>query len=352
MTEPELIHRQRAFLHDLVQLAAARAKAEADTLAAFAARNQAATQDFEQSRAEITSRFETDRSSIEGDYERLRHRVVARFDSEFKAAQREEENARDKAAGMYELEKDKARRELHEARWESAALSDAARNVAQAQFKEIKGRIDTGVERYRAVENEAIELLDEWKQSREFAPAIAREVSDNDVEDLEARFEGTRSLAESSLVSLRKLVVPKAFRGHRLRWAFAGFWGLAILSLIWTTERPFTLTTRNVILILLCVLGPVLVSLAVRAILASIAAAQVARVCQPMVQAVTDCEAISHRWLQTASADLERQKRQLQERQDGDTREAEARCNRAQAEAKVRRDAAMRQADQTYPTIL
>jgi hypothetical protein len=352
MTESELIRRQRELLHGLVRLAADRARAEANTATAFAARTQAANEQLEATRQEAASRFGTDLNATQQDYELMRQRVAARFQSETRAAEHEGDDARDKAAAIHEMEKDKCLRELQEVRWESAALLDAAKNGAQLQFKEIKNAIDAGVARCTATENEAIRLLDEWRQHFEFTPVTPDEVPQGTPAELQKRFNETLEKAEAQLKQLQALVIPKVFQGHRLRWAAGVFWAVSVLSLYFTSQRPFTLTPFNLTLIILSVIGPVLISFAVRAVLAAVSKAQIAAVCQPMVQAVTDCEAISERWRQAATLDLERQKLEVQRRHDRDVREAETRANRLKGEAKVRYDAALAQLNQTYPALL
>lgn len=352
MSDQVLINRQRELLKRLVKLAADRARAESEAAASFATSNQAATTDYERTKAELAAQFEAERAATQQDYDLTRQRITARFESEYRAAQRESETAMDRVTAAFQAEKDKSARELQEARWEATALLDAAKNVAQGRYKELKNRIDFGIEKFRSIEADAIKLLDEWRQSCEFEPATPAEIAAGDIESTEKQFDRTLALAQSHLERLRRLVIPKAFQGNRLTWSLVALFVASVGSLYWTCERPFTLTPRNMLLILGSLAGPVVIGFVVRIILGVVARSQIARVCAPLVQSITDCEAISAHWLKAATSELNRQNSELRARHDSDVRAAEVRCTAKQSEAKTRRETGQRQVEQTYPKLL
>jgi S-DNA-T family DNA segregation ATPase FtsK/SpoIIIE len=349
MSEPALIRRERDLLRDFAQLAADRAQSESDVAASFAARDQSATQQVEQEIARITAQFESLRRATETEYQQVQQRAETRFRTDIGAAEREYADLRDKATAVYEHEKSRAQRDFQETRWESAALLDAAKIVAESQFKEVKNRIDAGSDHFRSIENQAIQLLDQWRQPREFTQATATEIPPDATPELPDRYERTRNLANLHVANLKNLVVPKAFAGHRLLWAFATLWFISAVSLIWTCERPFTLNHRNVTLMALSLLGPIVLGLTARVILGIIAKGQITRECQPMVQAISDGEAIGKRWRAAAADDLTRQHAELRARHEQEVGAAEERFRSLQADAKQRREVAIAEFDRTYP---
>jgi low affinity Fe/Cu permease len=351
-TEPELIRRERGLLRDLAQLAQDRVAAETHTAAGFAARNQAAEYEFGSARETITARFESERRATEQEYEQVRERAEARFVTEHGAAEREFADARDRVAALFLADQERASRLFHEVRWEATAVLDAARSELAAKYKEIKIGLESRLQKCRTIEDEAIKLLDEWRQSRDFAPPTPAAAADSTLDDLTKRLDETIVQCESHLAALKRLIIPQVFKGHRLRWAAGVFWGVVLGAMIALVEKPFTFSLYNDAVILICVIGPPLISLGVRWILAQISKAQVTRVCQPLAQSIADAEELGKRSHHQATADLNRQAAELQGRFDRDVRAAEESQAHAVAEAKVQHDRNLREVQEKYPRLL
>ncbi len=352
MNETPLIQRENELLRSLFQLAADRHAAEQKAETDLKEATESAEQEFQHAHGQITVRFENERQAMERESEEVRNRVLTDFESEHGKAERDFAGARDEVRTSFKSDEAQAKKEFDDARWEASALFEGDRNSAKDLFKEYRTRIEAGRARVQAVETGAVTLLDQWHMPRDFSelgPNVALAVEQ---EDLRPRFEEKIAQAELQLGLLKKLVIPKAFEGTRLRWAFLVFLGLSVAAMLILVQKPFTLTIWNIAVCVSCVVGPFLIGTLIRWLLFWIAKSQSTRVARPLVQMLADGEELAKRCMAYAEAKHKSRVAELQARNDRDVQRAEVRQRRAIEQARQRRDQVSRELEQKFPQLL
>src|SRR5262245_29995010 len=94
MSEPLVISRQRATLHDRYQLVEDRARNEPIVELNFQARKEAAEKAFQETTLRLITGFEAEKNAAQAEFESTQQRVGARFEQERAAQDKEVQDAR------------------------------------------------------------------------------------------------------------------------------------------------------------------------------------------------------------------------------------------------------------------
>ncbi len=352
MTEPHLLRRTRAALRHLTQLAADRARAEADVEQDFSTTTEAARREFDDARQAISARYAAERAAAEQAFAEARATIPTALDAEYQAIEEEFFGARRQVSEDYGRSRDKAREEFQEARWTVKTVYEASRKELKGQLRDLRhtlhkagnrrGRLDT-------LRQQAVDYLDACHQSAVHLTAMMPEpVLPGNADPFDVLKEST-ARARAALADLCGLPLPKWCKGGRLALLFL-LLGLAAAFPAWllTGQRPLPAA--------LAAVGAAL-SLGglVSATLYLIARGQLRRAYEPLCQAVADGAAVSARCDREAGAEQKRllvQIASVKDRRNHDLKKSQKKAHERLAELdRVRGDESHR-VEAEYPPRL
>jgi hypothetical protein len=252
--------------------------------------------------------------------------------------------------------KDKAEKAYQEARWALGTVIDASDNEAQEHLREVERQFAAAVQKLRDVERDAARLVRQWKQRRR--RVRGEEVSGRGgvEEDLLRALQDRTGEAEGAFARLRRLIVPRYFKGIRPFWLFVVLWLAAVPALLWFFPSGWVLGKYHWALV--ATAGALLVCTVVSALLYAWAALRVGRRSRPLWQSVADAGALARRCEQAITGAKQRQAAQLaqfakrKERHERDLAQAESRYRRILSESKERQEKELRQAEEKYQRVM
>jgi hypothetical protein len=345
---PPLIDREVSALTTLEQLAAERARAEAETERAFRHRRDEEERAYQANKARITATARADTQDTKAKYQAAREKATQTADAETKAVEAEYAEAKRKVAARAQSARNKAKKVQEESRWQSLAVFEAGKDAAIKRFEKHKGRIAAGVERLDALKHDAAPVLG---RTRRFAPtaptateaeaqAQPAATPDQPIDALEAAL----TTVEERLVPLGKLFLPKLLAFDVFVWPFL-FLALGLTyplgqQLGWGPGAG--------------VGGGIAVAAAVGSWLglARLARAKVGRVQPPFAQAVGESERLVEVSQQWSKATFEQDKADVQQRRERDAQAADEQFDGVVAAAEARREVEARELEETYPPKL
>jgi hypothetical protein len=291
MKESSLLETERGLLRDLLQLAADRAQAEAESADQFQSRTGRTQHKFDAAYQSIIIRFASQKEATENEYREACQKIDDRLQeirAKVEAAYREE---RRKVLERYKKEKESAKAALQETSWTLGTILEGNKNDAEEEWKEVQGRVGSRATQLEELQSEARKLLESWKfepGSLASASSASSSASSNrNLQDLVAD-------AEGQIKSLKRLILPR----------------LPLLRIL--------------------------------------ARQQIERRYQPLCQTIADAEVARVRALELAQTHLQTRIAQCQAPHDKALRRAQRKYKRQRVENKRRRDLDLRHAWRTY----
>jgi DNA segregation ATPase FtsK/SpoIIIE, S-DNA-T family len=341
-SEPTLIEREVRALQTFEQLAADRARAEAETEKTFRGRRDEEKRHFQSQRARITTAARTETTETKAKYQAVRDEVIQKAEAETKAVETEYAAARKDVASKANSARSKAKKRQEETRWQALAVFEAGKDGAIKQFKLHELQIKAAAEHVEAVKVNAAPILHRVRRFTPPAPVDAEALStpENPIEALQEAIKAS----EEHLGPVNKLFLPKF---------------LALDAFIW----PFLLLAGALAYPLGTSLGwgpgaGVASGLAVAAAigvyigLSKVARKQVARVYPAFSRSMAEAERlvdVSRTWAKTT---FEQSKDQVELKRQRDAAQADERFALAVAEIDQRREQAARDVELKYPPLL
>jgi hypothetical protein len=365
LSEPLLLQRARAVLHDLIERAAARVRAEQEAEAGLAARTQAAETTYQETRERLTREYQAAKERTEKEYTKIREDIAARFEAGHALAEKAFTDSRRKIIGQFGREREALEAAFQEARWTTNAYFEAAKTKAESQWREAQQRLTAYQEEIEEVRQEADRVLGTRVKGSRDVPK-APEPAASPEGDLLHRFKARLEEAETLLARSDHLFSLKLLKGHRYLAFVAVLWACALFPAAYTAQWLPWLAGGTV--------GAVVLAVGLRAWLHAVGRAQAARLYHPLSQALAEAKALRQSYHDHLAVNHERQLAKHQERHDTGSREAEDKYNqdlaaitqrrdtdsqqidekhqRDLAEVVRRRDAFMRHAEERYPRLL
>src|SRR4051794_11398094 len=175
MSDSPLIQQEIALLHDLEQLVAERAKAEARTESARAAGSETAQREFQEASRAVTQRYEAETAATEREALDRRRSLAAQADAEHAATTKEYQALRQKIAARRQAEQEAADKQQEDARWEAGTMFDAAKADAKAEHEGVRKQLAEDRETIAAIRADALAFLEGSRQGRVAAETPAAE---------------------------------------------------------------------------------------------------------------------------------------------------------------------------------
>lgn len=293
MTEPSLIAQQRAQLRDLIEHAAERARGEPAIAAAFQEHVDNVEIDFADGCDALERRRTSELEDNERQIAQARVSIEARYKVEQDAAHRELLQTRGRIREREENEKEAAQTKYQEACWTIAAILEAAKNAAEQELRDNKNRLHTRLDDLHAIQRQAHDLLEEWKQPAKDIETEIRAAAPPDKNAPPPKLSECVVEAREQLEQLQQLVVPKFSRGQR----FAVLIGLFWLASIWPLGLAVGHFLHPSSWVGIAVLGLIAGSVTVLAaapllnlFLSAVARKQVRALYEPLCQIVADAD--------------------------------------------------------------
>ncbi len=212
MTEPDLLRRTRAILHDLVRIAAERAEAEDAVAAVYALALADLNRSFDEQRSAITDRYESERSVGERTFQAAREREPVALQIEYDRTEAEFFATRRKLSDDYAVARDKAREAFQEARWTARTVYEAGKKEAKTTLERLQQSQETIAKAKRKLaraQRLAADYLERCNQERVLDqvpdPLPTAPLSEDPFTDLNAQLDRARE----ALAALRALRLPR-----------------------------------------------------------------------------------------------------------------------------------------------
>jgi hypothetical protein len=326
MSEPVLIDRQRALLHDLARLAAEKAEREPALAQGYCNEIAEANRALEEWRAVLRGRFEADRDSLEREWRLRRNAIESRYTAEQEGIEKDHGEARLELINQLDAEAEATEAAFQEARWAADAMLEASRNAAAARLRDNSNRLAARMEELQALHKEARAQLLEWDQpvaemeeqaARTQAPASQplRKVTDCVKE------------AQGLVEEIHDLSVPR-YRGKRLLFLLFLLWLGLVFPLGWLSARLVDLSLPLPKLAGVgagaSVLVALLVGVVARAVLRSMARKQVKRLYLPLCAVLVQAEATRQHLVKRYQIDHDQAVQEAQQRYTQDMARARA----------------------------
>jgi DNA segregation ATPase FtsK/SpoIIIE, S-DNA-T family len=176
MANPLLGDRQRAALADLRRIAAARARAEAETQATFKAAGEAIEREYQDACRKIESEFAAAQNAANKEFQETTARISRQFEEEYGACTRALGALRLRTNTEYDTAKQKLESEFKEACWTVKAVYEADKRVAQEQQEAVQRHAGLIMQKIQKAGQEALGILQTWDmediRAGQVAPAI------------------------------------------------------------------------------------------------------------------------------------------------------------------------------------
>lgn len=230
MTEPAIIQRERTILKQLVELSAARARAEKDMDAVFIARRDEVERELQAVKQRVNNSYSTEKAVIELEFQEVLTRLEKEFSTQYSATEKEYESRCRDLMTQHVAEKEEAEKESQEAAWAVTTVHEATKTDLDQQYKEVHLTAAESGERITAIETEAVQLLEDWNQDTDIPPLRGVPKRER-LDDALRKFKQRLADAEDALTRLKQLRVPRLFKGERLLGLFILAWLLIIVFL-------------------------------------------------------------------------------------------------------------------------
>lgn len=351
MSEPELLRRSRAVLQRLTQMAAERARAEADVERTHAAATAAARKEFDKAQAAVSARHEEERTAAEEAFTLARQVIPEETNAEYEAVEREFFTARRKTSKDYGSARDALREEVQEGRWTIRTMYEAAKRELkvqmQATHKRNRDLIGCG-RRLKGLHAQAVEHLAACRQGSLAELPLPEPAADGGGDPF-ARVTDCETAATEALEAMRGLSAPRWYRGARLGALFVGL-SLLALPVAYFASGRHVLTAAGFAAACALILG----SLAAGG-LYFLARGQLRRLFEEVGQAVADGTAAVRRCRDVVAAEYQQlvaRRGVLRDKKNADLAQATQRARVRLAELDGTRSAESRRIEAHYPPRL
>jgi len=342
MTEPILISRQREILRDLHALIAERARLEPTVDAEFATRNEAAEKEFQASCQSVISRFESEKDLSQNEFQTTEHRVRKRFDTERLAQDKEFHDAQQRITGQFEAENAAAKDEYQKARSMSVGGFKVNKRKADNHLAEDREKTAEARDKAKEFDRAATELLQAWRQERDYGPLPPPEKPDRSYKDAFRQLQECLSKGETLFRALEELRLPRFFEGK----SFIIYY---VVLLLLTAGCGFLLFPEDrLVAIGIGAAAGVAVGGALGLWLYARAKARVTAAYQPLRQALIDIEEACQKCEEQARGEQQRRISQARKLRDKENNQATEKIRGARTAIKQRRDKEWSEAEQKY----
>jgi DNA segregation ATPase FtsK/SpoIIIE-like protein len=335
-----LIQQERQLLHDLVQLAGERARAEKEVQEGFESRNKAAEAEFQEVRRRIDQDYQSAKRQNEQDYQQSRQRLTAQFEAERNANDKDHARTRQRILQQFHTDKEKNEKEWQDARWTTHALLEGNKTRAEGQWKDVQRKMAAHLERIDTIRREAAEFLKDWLKPRTPDESDEGPADELQEEDSLRQLRDRMSSADAYLEQAKNLVLLKVIRSEWLI-GLGVFLVLFVLSYAaWATGWYYQLGGIT--------LGIVIAGIGIRVWAHAVAQRQVNQIYHPLCRVLGQSESCCHRYRDEMGSAYNRQIARDQEQHDTTLREAEEKHDQRVKEINERRDTGLRQAESKY----
>src|SRR5216684_1964375 len=323
MKETSLLETERGLLRDLLQLAADRAQAEAETEEQFQSRTERSQHKFDAAYQSIIIRFASQKEAQENEYREACQNIDDRLEAvraKVDAAYREE---RRKVLERYKKEKESAKAALQEASWTLGTILEGNKNDAEEDWKEVQGRVGSRASQLEELQTDARKLLESWR----FEPSSSATVnSPASASSANRNLQDFVVDAERQSKSIRKLILPRLLHGM---W----FYLMVLILVLAAAGLCFVqLGSQNWQWVAGISIGVLVLGLATKPLLHRLAHRQVERRYQPLCQTIADAEVSRVRALELAQSHLQTRIAQCQTPHDKALRRTQRKYKRQRVE--------------------
>ncbi|MFN4258896.1 MAG: FtsK/SpoIIIE domain-containing protein [Gemmataceae bacterium] len=348
MTEPEIIQQQRSILRQLAELATRQNQARKDCRARHEADTNAAAKNFEQVQQRLQAQRDAALSTLEREYRDGLDQLQATVQTERYAAAAEWREARHRFNREGRTLLHREEKELSEAKWALTTVFEANHHTAKEklhQAQTLHQRVGTVLEQIQGLDQNAEELLRDWRLPRAEKPTDAPVDADASTTQWLRRLKECLEVAGEQLTDLRALKLPRL-----LRWSWLiGFWallaGAGLYPAAWLLDWPIGAAASA---------GAALIVVAVAGLWMYLAARRQARdIDHPLRLVVAEVEAIvrcCQDHATTISAEQRRTIEELKRQHAEDVRQLQEKSTQRVEEIKRHNEQALRQAETTYRT--
>jgi hypothetical protein len=331
--EPPLVARQRGALRQLRRLASERTTTGPEIERGAKARIETAEREYEEDFQTAIVRFASDKEAADHAYRERVTAVHARFEEEQAAAEEGLTAGRRRALAVYERERHEAKASLKEGAWTAGAVLEAAKTDAESQFQEVQQRAVTQMQQLRALQGEAVALLQRWGQHpEEVVAATSAPVTEAKLRKLP----DCLAAAQQQLEELSGLWLPRLSKGA-LSVVFFVVLAAAVAYPAWLLSGPSPYGP------LAGITGVALLGVVVTFLLRSQARAQGEAAYEPLSQAVADAEVSFAHITEHYAAKRTRQVAEAKERYKTEIRRLQKDYRRGRAARKRQRNEALKQ---------
>jgi hypothetical protein len=343
MTNTLLADRQRAALRELSQLAAARARGEADTETGFKNRNEAAEREFRESRSRIDAALAAAQTAANQALKDTTATVTKQFDEQHTACNRAYGAMRLKTSEQYKTAKEKCETDFKETRWTVKAVFEADKKVAEDQHAAVQRLVGTTMQKLEATGQAALRLLKGWGLE-DIRAGLEAQALPVEAPEPVAALEQCDATAAAQLAELEAQKLPAYVRGWRPAVVLAAALFLLAAPATFFDAWYYWLAGVSVVVVVAALLlGPWLKRRA---------RVQVAECYEPLFQAAAAAGPLRARALKQAVTVQREQLAAAKTKHDQTLEEALARSKAEMEEIKRRRDHDQRQAEEIYPPRL
>ncbi|MEN6459688.1 MAG: FtsK/SpoIIIE domain-containing protein [Thermoguttaceae bacterium] len=227
MTQPFSPDGARRLLAELCRLAAERESVEAEIQASFAARNEAAEREYQNSIQTTGEQYRTQKATAESEYASSRTNTETKYRTEHDAIQQEYENVRNEIVARTAADTQATEQALQDSHWEALEAADAARGGLNLPLKELLAGLDDRWRQLDEIHQQATLLMQRRGHWRDLPPAPPTTV-------ILERHPGRRfchalDTAQGQWRTLSSQRLPNVFRGLRPFWIFLVLWTVAAI---------------------------------------------------------------------------------------------------------------------------
>ncbi|HWA99164.1 MAG TPA: hypothetical protein VG713_11755, partial [Pirellulales bacterium] len=345
MPDPRLIERQTDVLHSLERLIRERAEKIAAAEADYKRRHTEATELAERNATAIEAQFQRSRDEAQRSAHKQLHEAAARFEREHGTSQAEYASLSERISQRAKHDKAVAKRAFEEASWETQTVFDATKNKPRREFLEQERQVNARAERLEQIANEAKDFLALCRLYR--APELTPSTPDPSAgeADMLKAFLDRLAQAETLLVELKKLRLPRFFEGLTPFWFMLAVWLAAIYPAGMATGWELTWVPISIA-------AAIVVGGAIAIWLYQVATRKVRRVFDPLCQMLLDTEGARARWAELGTARWQREAAEIKHRHQTELKRANDKYHDAKTSIRQRRETETAEIEAKYPPRL
>jgi hypothetical protein len=341
--KPHPVDREQAILHDLIHQANERAAAETRVRSAFQSRTEAAEQAYQEGQQRIGAEYQAAKKAAEHEHATVRQGIAERFAADMDAAEKVFTKNRSRIAGQFFKEKEALETECQESCWTANALLEGNKTKADGQWQEFKSKMSAQRERIDAIRQEATQRLGAWLAEPRDNSLLVEVNAQASEDELRGRLKEQMAAADALLLQTHKLFLLKVLPRSPFLGLAAGLWLLLILPAAWTAAWYYWLIGGT--------LATAALAAGARVWLSALARTQVARIHDPLNQALAEAEALDQAYQTLMEAAYQRQLARNQECHTTSVREAEEKRQRRLDEISERRERDTAQNEESYQRL-